>query len=231
MTAIRSIAIDGPAGSGKSTIGRMLADRLGYSFLDTGVLYRVVTLAAIRRGLEPTDEPSLARLAQDANITVAQQATVEGLRTCIGLDGEDVTDNIRLPEVDRTVSVVSSHPSVRAALLKRQRKIAGAGPSVLVGRDIGTVVLPDADLKLWVDADPSVRAARRFNDLRRLNPTLTYDQAFADLIRRDHLDREKKVSPLRRAPEALLVDTTSDPPEIIIERLERTIRRKCGSEA
>ncbi len=219
MNRARTIAVDGPAGSGKSTIGKLIADTYGYTFLDTGALYRAITLAAIRHHVCPGDAEALAELARETRVCIEPPDQGEKVWYHVRLDGEDVTSQIRSPEVDRHVSEVSSHPSVRAVLLERQREIARSGPSVLVGRDIGTVVLPDADLKLFLTATVEERARRRYRDMARAGKDVSFEWVLEDVERRDEADRNKGEYSLRVAEDAVVVDTTGRTPEQIVAEL------------
>lgn len=199
------IAIDGVAGSGKSTLAEAVAQRLGLSVLDTGAMYRAVTLAALRRGVDLDDETALGHLASDAVIDIADRVL---------LDGEDVTLAIRQADVDAAVSAVASWPGVRSALVVRQRKWVQDHQGVVVeGRDIGTVVLPNADLKIYLIADPAERARRRVVQRRHGDP----GSVEADLARRDEVDSSRKASPLAAAPDAKVLDTTYAPVEQLVE--------------
>lgn len=192
------IAIDGPAGSGKSTVGRALAARLGLGYLDTGAMYRAVAFAALRHGVDPAEAEPVSRIARQIRLEMADDGTVS-------VDGFDATIEIRGPEVTRAVSIVSSHPGVRAEMRDRQRRwVEQAGGGVLEGRDIGTVVFPDADAKIYLDANPEVRAARRSREVT----DLSYETVAADLARRDALDQGRPNDPLATADDALVVDTT-----------------------
>jgi cytidylate kinase len=193
---VRVIAIDGPAGSGKSTVARALADRLGLDYLDTGAMYRAVAFAAIRRGVDPDDAATVGHLAREIDLAVGDTVMV---------DGADATIEIRSPEVTRAVSVVAANPEVRKELVTRQREWAEAhGGGVIEGRDIGTVVFPNAELKVYLTADDSERAARRSKEMLDLH----YDQVAADIARRDHADSTRTSSPLSVAGDAVTVDTT-----------------------
>jgi cytidylate kinase len=220
-----TIAIDGPAGSGKSTLGAALARRLGYTYFDTGVMYRAVTWLALQRGLDVGDGAGLARLARDAKIEVHPASVEDGRQYTVLADGEDVTWHIRTPEVDRHVSAVSAHPGVRAALVDRQRELAAGGGMVMVGRDIGTVVLPEADLKLYLTASSEERARRRTRELEARGQTASYDAILADMRRRDALDSGRAAAPLRPAPDAVDVDgdrlTVEDEVALAVDLLER----------
>jgi CMP/dCMP kinase len=191
------VAIDGPAGSGKSTVGKRLAAHLGLEYLDTGAMYRGVTFAALRRGIDPSDAEVVGRLAQQVELSI-----VDGV---IIVDDADATIEIRGPEVTRAVSIVAANPTVRAEMVRRQRAWAAArGGGVLEGRDIGSVVFPDAALKIYLTASPEVRAERRSQEVTDLD----YATVAADLARRDALDQGRDDSPLALADDAVLVDTT-----------------------
>jgi cytidylate kinase len=193
---VRVIAIDGPAGSGKSTVAKAVAARLGLDYLDTGAMYRAVTFAAMRLGIDPDDADAMARLSRDIDIDVGTVVTV---------DGVDATIEIRSPEVTRAVSVVAANPEVRRELRARQREWAVAhGGGVIEGRDIGTVVFPDAEIKVYLTADDSERASRRSKEMLDLH----YDQVAADIARRDHVDSTRSASPLAIAEDAVRLDTT-----------------------
>jgi cytidylate kinase len=209
---MKVIAIDGPAGSGKSTVARRLAERLGLAYLDTGAMYRAVTFAALRRGLDPADAGPMAQLAR----TVDLEVTLEGVR----VDGVDATIEIRGPEVSRAVSVVAANPEVRAELVRRQREWAHRhGGGVLEGRDIGTVVFPDAILKVYLTARPDIRAERRAAEVTELD----YETVAADMARRDALDSGRSDSPLRQSDDALEVDTSDLTVDQIVDALARRI--------
>ena len=203
---MRVIAIDGPAGSGKSTVAKALAARLGLDYLDTGAMYRSVTFAALRRGIDPGDAELVGRMALDVAIDVRPDGVV--------VDGVDASIEIRGPEVSRAVSIVAANPVVRAEMVRRQREwVTARGGGVLEGRDIGTVVFPDAELKVYLTADPEVRAARRSKEVTDLD----YETVAADLARRDALDQGREVSPLAEAEDAFLLDTTGLGVEDIID--------------
>jgi CMP/dCMP kinase len=194
---MRVIAIDGPAGSGKSTVARRLAERLELHYLDTGAMYRAVTFAVLRRGVDPADAADVARLVPDLDIDVGLDL--------VKVDGVDATIEIRGPEVTRAVSIVAANPDVRRELVRRQREWAKArGGGVIEGRDIGSVVFPDAELKVYLTAAPEVRAARRSKEVTELD----YEVVAADLARRDALDQGREASPLAQAQGALVLDTS-----------------------
>lgn len=201
------IAIDGPAGSGKSTIGKLLADHLDYLFVDTGVMYRAVTLAALERGLDVNNEPEISRLAEEIEISLTTP-TVEDGRDCdVIVDGKDVSWDIRSPEVDQHVSIVSVYPHVRRILGQKQRLIGLQGKVVMMGRDIGTVILPDADLKIYLDASVEERAQRRFLERKSRGEDVEYGPILSVLRERDEIDSSREVAPLRPADDAIVIDT------------------------
>jgi CMP/dCMP kinase len=203
----RTIAIDGPAGAGKSTIGALVAERLGYVFLDTGAMYRAVALAAKRRGVDPDDAAGLAALAREARILIGPPTKRDGRAYTVLLDGGDITWEIRDAEIDRTVSQVARVPEVRAAMLDQQRALAKKGRVVMVGRDIGTVVLPDADRKIFLTASAAERAKRREEELAARGEVRPRQELLTEILRRDQLDSERKVAPLRAADDAIVVQT------------------------
>lgn len=221
-----TIAIDGQAASGKSTLGHRLAQRLGYLYFDTGVMYRVVSLAALERGIRVTDEAGLTALAESVQIDVMTPTVEDGRFNTVMLDGRDVTWDIRTPAVDAIVSPVSAAPGVRRALIEQQRRIGRRGCVIMVGRDIGTVVLPDADLKLFVDASLEVRARRRHTELMRRGENVPYDRVLDEMQRRDEGDRTKPISPLLAAPDAVVVDTTDLDIEAMADRAAEIVNRR-----
>ncbi len=201
------IAIDGPAASGKSTIGLRLARALGYLFFDTGVMYRAVTWLALERGLDVRDEAALTALAEAAQIDVAPASQSDG-RTCdVFVNGQDITWQTRSPQVDANVSVVSAYRGVRSALTQQQRRIGQRGDVVMVGRDIGTVVLPEADLKIYLDATAEERARRRYEEIVGRGGTADYQEILEKVIQRDRIDSTRDVAPLKAAQDAVVVDS------------------------
>jgi cytidylate kinase len=214
------VAIDGPAGAGKSSVARALAKRLGFSLLDTGAIYRTLALAASRRSLPLDDGPALGVLAEGLPI--------EFQGTRVLLDGEDVDALIRTPDVSRDASTVSAHPAVRAALLGIQRRLAAQGKVVVEGRDIGTVVLPNAPMKFFLTARPEVRARRRYDELIARGQQVELERTLAEIIDRDRRDEERAVAPLRKADDAELVDTSDLPLERVIDQMEATARTRLA---
>jgi len=203
----RVIAVDGSAASGKSSVGRLLAARLGYPFLDTGVMYRAITFAAIDAATDTADETALGQLAESVSISVTLIDARSGSETIVSIDGRDITASLRRPDVEGAVSLVSRVPAVRDALVRQQREIAEQKAIVMAGRDIGTVVLPDADLKLYLDASVEERAGRRHREFESLGRSLTHEDVLGDLRRRDQIDTERDVSPLRPADDAVIIHT------------------------
>jgi cytidylate kinase len=203
------VAIDGPAGAGKSTVARLLAERLGFRYLDTGAMYRAVTWLAVRRDLDLEDGGPLGRLAQEYPVQLDEDSRVT-------IAGEDVTQEIRLAEIDRLVPTVARHPEVRRVMRRRQRELADLGNAVIEGRDIGTVVVPDADVKVYLNAEPEVRARRR--QLER--PDIGGDALATDLRLRDESDAAR----MQPAADAQLIDTTHLDVEDVVDRVETLVR-------
>ena len=206
MARPKTIAIDGPAGSGKSTLGFLLAEELGYLYFDTGVMYRAVTLAAIQHGLAIEDEERIGQLANRVRIDVRPPTVNDGRASDVLLDGEDVTWAIRREAVNAAVSPVSTYAAVRAAMTAQQRRIAHENRVVMVGRDIGTVVMPDADLKIYLDASVEVRAERRYQELLARGEAADYDLVLASLQNRDRIDSGRKIAPLKPAEDAVTIN-------------------------
>ncbi len=201
------IAIDGPAASGKSTLGRRLADSLDYLFFDTGVMYRAVTWLALQRRIDIRDEAAVTVLAETARIDVLPASQADG-RACDVLVAEkDITWETRRPEVDANVSAVSAYRGVRKAMSDQQRRIGLRGNVVMVGRDIGTVVLPEADLKIYLDASAEERARRRHEENQSRGVESNYDEILAKVIERDRIDSTRDVAPLKAAEDAVVVDS------------------------
>lgn len=221
MARLPIIAIDGPAGSGKTTTARLLAERLGFTYIDTGAMYRALTLAALEQGVPMNDE-ALASLLERSNIEL--RSTPEGQRTF--LDGHDVTERIRMPDVTTHVSQVSSFPSVRAAMVRIQQQLGARGGVVMDGRDIGTAVFPDADVKIYMTADLATRAERRLEELRATDPALSLHDVVSQLDERDRRDSSRELNPLRRADDAIVIDTTNMSIEEQVECIARYVRER-----
>jgi len=214
------VAIDGPAGSGKSTVARMLAERLGYAYVDTGALYRCVALAVERAALRGNLEEEAGSLARGIEIAFKGPATKQRVL----LDGEDVSEAIRTPEISMLASRVSAIPSVRSALLDQQRRLAKAGGAVLEGRDIGTVVLPNAEVKFFLTASAKARAERRYKELVARGVDTSLDKVRSEQEERDRNDAGREIAPLKAAPDAEIVDTSDMTVLEVIEHLERRVR-------
>lgn len=204
---LKTIAIDGPAASGKSTLGKKLADELGFLFFDTGVMYRAITWLAIQHHLTPDDEPAITTLAENTEIDVRPPSQNDGRNCNIQAEGQDITWQIRRPEVEANVSQISAYPGVRKALTAQQRRIGLRGQVVMVGRDIGTVVVPEARLKIYLDASPQERARRRYHELIQRGETASYEVILQAMIRRDQIDSTRAVAPLRSAEDAIILDS------------------------
>ncbi len=220
MTSPISIAIDGPVASGKTAVGRRLAERLGVRFLDTGMMYRAATLAAIRSGVDIRDEDAVARLVSSLEIRVVWGEAGDRLL----VDGRDITDELRSPLVDGSVSEVSAVPAVRSVMVQQQRAIAREGSIVMVGRDIGTVVLPEATAKIFLTASAEVRAQRRLRELDQRGRRADRDEVMAALRHRDKIDAGRDDSPLKPDDDAVTIETdllsVDEVVEIIVSRVE-----------
>ena len=199
------VAIDGPSGAGKSTLARSAAARLNMLYVDTGAIYRTIGCAVRRRGIGPADQAAVVAALPELDIGLTYGA--DGLQH-MELNGEDVTAEIRLPEISRYASVVSAYPEVRAYLLEMQRRLARAHSVIMDGRDIGTVVLPDADVKIYLTAAPETRAKRRMLELEQRGTPEPYDQVLAEIQKRDWDDSHRAIAPLRQAEDAVRLDTT-----------------------
>lgn len=220
------IAIDGPAAAGKSTLGRIIADRLGYLFFDTGVMYRTVTLAGLVHGVDLEDQAAIAALAHDVHIDVVPDSGERGY--IVLLDGEDVTDRIHTAAVERVVSIPSANPGVRDAMTAAQRRIAERGAVVMVGRDIGTVVIPSAPVKLFITASVEERARRRYEERLADGVVESYEDILASMRARDAIDSNRAVAPLKPADDATTIDTTTIPMDEVIRHAARIIADRTG---
>jgi len=216
------VAIDGPSGAGKSTAGRALADRLGYTYIDTGAMYRALALKASRAGVSLDSEEALAALCRASSI----QLTDGGRRVL--LDAHDVTADIRSREISRASSLVSVHPGVRVEMVARQREMGKDGGVVLDGRDIGTAVFPDAEVKFFLDANPGERAQRRLGELRAAGNDVSFDAVEQEVRERDYTDSHRAESPLVRAWDAIALDSTKLGPEEVVERMLAAVRAREG---
>ncbi len=215
-----AIAIDGPAGAGKSTLSRALAEKIGYIYVDTGALYRAVALSIIRGGINLEDNAAVEAHLKGEKVTI----TRENGEQHVFLNGEDVSNEIRTPEISMKASACSALPEVRAFLLELQRSLANDYDVVMDGRDIGTVVLPNAELKIFLTAKPEARALRRYNELCEKGEAVSYDEVLADMIKRDYNDTHRKFSPLAAAEDSVLVDTTECSLEQSLEKLFKVVK-------
>ncbi len=215
------VAIDGPAGAGKSTVSRALASRLGFFLLDTGAIYRAVALAATRAGIPWSEGARLGELTRGLDIHFDAQGHIH-------LGAEDVAAAIRTPEISQGASTVSAHGEVRSALLELQRKIAQAGGCVVEGRDIGTVVLPWAPVKIFLTASPEERARRRYHELRARGQEVDYDRTLAELRERDQRDTTRATAPLKQAEDAVLVDTSGVSFADVVDRILEIARKRLN---
>jgi cytidylate kinase len=216
------IAIDGPSGAGKSTLGRMLARELGLLYVDTGAMYRAAALAVVGAGANATDADEVARIASVARIELAGDP--DSLR--VMLEGRDVSADIRTEQITRLSSIISAIPAVRRDLVRRQREMGERGGVVLDGRDIGTVVFPDADVKFFLTAVPEERAKRRFDEDHGKEPDLTFQDTLADINTRDERDSTRADSPLRIAEDAVVIDTTELSVEQVFARMLEVVRER-----
>jgi cytidylate kinase len=225
-----TIAIDGPAASGKSTVGNRLAQEYGYLYLDTGVMYRAVAAAALARGIPIADEAAVTALAEQIEIQVEPPAVADGRDVTVLVDGADLSWEIRKPEVERAVSPVSAYRGVRQAMVAQQRRIAAGGRVVMVGRDIGTVVLPDADLKIYLDATVQERATRRHRERLARGEQADFDRVLGELRRRDEIDSQRQHSPLAAAADAIMVDSTALTADEVVERVRGLVKRWAAAQ-
>jgi cytidylate kinase len=223
------VAIDGPAGSGKSTAARRLAQRLGYTMLDTGAIYRTVALLAREGGVSWDDEAGLAAIAGALEVRFEFEGDLN--RVFLGAGGaqREVTTAIRTPDMNEGASKVSRHPAVRAALLDLQRRLAAAGGVVAEGRDVGSVVFPRAEAKFFLSASPEVRARRRFEELRAAGHPVALEAVLKDQIERDRRDSTRATAPLRQAEDALEIDSSALGPDEVVARMEEIVRRRSAA--
>lgn len=217
------IAIDGPSGAGKSTLGRMLARELNLLYIDTGSMYRAVALAVLESSISASDDVAVGSLA--ARVDIDLQGDPDSLRVTLG--GIDVTDQIRSEEITHLSSIISTIPEVRRAMVARQRELGLRG-AVLNGRDIGTVVFPEADIKFFLTALPQARAERRFNEDRAQDPDVDFETTFADMTERDRRDSTRADSPLKIADDAILIDSTGLSVEEVFERMMAAVEERAG---
>lgn len=217
---MRNIAIDGPAGAGKSTIAKTAAKELGYIYVDTGALYRAVGYYVLNKNIDPKDEQGVGKILNEIEVALK---FVDGEQR-VFLNGEDVSSKIRTPEMSMYASAVSAHPSVRTFLFETQRKLARENNVIMDGRDIGTVVLPNADVKIFLTASPEERAKRRYDELILKGQTVEFDDILKDVITRDYNDSHRAVAPLKQADDAIFLDTTGNTFEQSVELIISTIK-------
>lgn len=217
-----TIAIDGPAGSGKSTIAKAVAKKLNIAYLDTGAMYRSVALKAINLSIDPCDQQSVTEILEDIDIFIS----VDGENQRIMLDGKDVTDKIRTPEVSRGASDVGVNPNVRSFLVSKQQSIAENQSVIMDGRDIGTHVLPNATYKFFMTADAKVRAQRRLDEFKLKGIEKTFEEVYQDMVSRDENDSNRACAPLRQAEDAILLDTTDMTIAQVIDFVINTIQSR-----
>jgi cytidylate kinase len=217
-----TIAIDGPSGAGKSTVARALSKRLGYLYIDTGAMYRTVALRAKEKGIPLENELALSQLASSLHITFV----TKGEQTHISCDGEEMTEAIRTPEISRLASSISRQKGVREALVRMQRKIGKGGGVVLEGRDIGTVVFPNADVKFYLDAETGERARRRYREMVQKGVNMDLKETQEEMAQRDHSDMHRSHSPLKKANDAVFIDSTHRSVAEIVEEMVRVVKAK-----
>lgn len=224
MNLPKMIAVDGPAASGKSTIAEKLAERLHYLYFDTGVMYRAVTWAALDAFGSVENEAAVSQLAERISIDVRPSSREDGRKSDVLADGRDITWEIRASEVDANVSQVSAYAGVRAALTEQQRRIGLRGSVVMAGRDIGTVVLPEAELKLYLDATAETRARRRYTEIIKHGGNASYDEILSALKRRDQIDSTRAIAPLRPADDAVVIHTDDLSIEEVLDKIFEMIQ-------
>ena len=219
-----TIAIDGPAASGKSTVGAALAKRLGFTYFDTGVMYRAVTWAALDQGLSICNEKRITQLAQALQIQVVAPTLDDGRQYTVLVNGQDITWKIRQAQISQNVSPVAAYAGVRQALTVQQRRMGEGGRMVMVGRDIGTVVLPQAQVKIYLDARLEERARRRLEDTIAQGAPWTIEQVIADLKQRDAIDSGRETAPLRIASDAVIIDSTNLTVAQVVDQIEQILQ-------
>jgi CMP/dCMP kinase len=223
------VCLDGPAASGKTTVAKVLSERLGYLYLDTGVLYRAVTWKALEQEIPPSYGEELARLARDSVIEIKPAPAGDPRQSLVIMDGTDISLEIRSPEVDANVSEVSAHPSVREALIDVQRSMAAPGGVIMAGRDMGTVVCPRAEVKVFLDASDTERARRRQRQAMQQGVSLDFEEVLAEIRRRDRYDSSREAAPLRAADDAVYLDSTNMGVEEVVARVLSLVRPWANS--
>lgn len=223
MTQAKNIAIDGPVASGKTSVGLELANRLEYLFLDTGVMYRAATWAALQAGLDLSNEKEVSALVERMSLEINKPSQDDGRVNDVFVDGKDVTWEIKSKDVNDNVSLVSTYRRVRQVLTEEQRRFGERGSVVMVGRDIGTVVLPDADLKIFLKASVEERARRRFEEEKERKKELTYQQILESMKKRDSIDSSRKLAPLVEADDAVSIDTDGKTKDEVVEEIYQLV--------
>ncbi len=222
----KTIAIDGPAASGKTTVGLLLGKKLGYLCLDTGVFYRALTAQVLAEGVDPNSEIQVTQMAESCEVSVRPPQMKEKDMAVL-VNGTDLTEQLRTPTVNRWVSEVSAYPGVRKAILNLQRQVGLQGEVILLGRDIGTVVLPDAGCKFYLTATAEERAKRRFLEEKRSGSNLSYEEILESIKHRDMLDSSRDCAPLKAAEDAFLIDSDKLNPQQVVDNMLEIIRRHC----
>jgi len=220
-----TIAIDGPSGAGKSTVAKSLAKRLGYVYIDTGAMYRSVALRAKERGISPEDKLALSQLASSLRITFV----TDGEQTHVLCNGKDVTEAIRTPEISRLASTISKQKELREVLVQMQREMGREGGVILEGRDIGTVVFPDAEVKFYLDAVGEERVKRRYHEMIEKGMKVDFKETLEELMQRDHHDMHRDHSPLKKAEDAMFIDTTHWSVKEVVAKMVRIIKERIDS--
>jgi len=226
MSKVNIIAIDGPAASGKSTIGKIIAEWLGFLYFDTGLMYRALTWAAEQHQVDFNDGKRLAQLASEIHIEIQTPTVQDGRSSNVLVNGQDVTWEIRHPDIDERVSIVSMHPEVREALGLQQRCVGLRGKVVMVGRDIGTIVLPEADIKIYLEASVEERARRRYVEMRERGEVVDFESILESMQNRDRIDSSREVAPLKPATDAIVIDTNEMSIDMVVEKIKKTIEQK-----
>lgn len=219
-----TIAIDGPAASGKSTVGENVAKKLGYLFFDTGIMYRAVTLAVLKKGIDPTKEDEVSGLAKKIQIDILPPSKQDSRKADVLLDGDDVTWDVRSKAVEANVSQISTYKGVRDAMTDQQRRIGNRGNVVMVGRDIGTVVFPDADLKVYLEATAEERARRRHAELLERGLDSNYNEILSSTKKRDEIDKKREIAPLKPAEDAAIINTDDLSIDIVVDAILELVR-------
>lgn len=220
-----TVAIDGPSGAGKSTVARSLAKRLGYDYVDTGAMYRSVALKVKEKSVSPNNERTIKQLALSLHIAFV----TDGGQTQVVCDGEDITEAIRKPEISRLASTISKQKGLREALVQMQREMGRGGGVILEGRDIGTVVFPDAEVKFYLDAESEERVRRRYDEMVEKGVMADFKETQEELMQRDHNDMHRDHSPLKKARDAVFIDSTDRTVEEVVEEMARVIKVKIES--